>query len=120
MNAQEIGRLGERFAVQEYQKDGFVLLAANFMVRGGEIDAVLQRGDLLVFLEVKTRSEDSIALPREWVNTAKQKKLVAAAREFLRQNPEQAELFIRFDVAEVFLDKTKNARINRIENAFTL
>lgn len=120
MNAQERGRKGEELARRAYKKSGYKVLICNYKTRMGEIDIVLQSKDMLVFAEVKTRGENTIAAPREFVNEGKQKRLVLAARQFIVDYPELAEMYMRFDVAEVVFEDDVKYTLNFIENAFTL
>lgn len=120
MNSAEKGREGEALAARHYQSQGYTIVACNFKVRSGEIDVIAQRGNLLVFAEVKTRSNTRFAQPKEWVHTAKQQRFIVAAKHFLQQNPQWAEHYMRFDVIEVLLDAMGHASLHQIENAFTL
>ena len=75
-----------------------------------------RRGTLL-FVEVKLRGEDSIGLPREFVDGRKQQRLRTAAELYLAQNGIEAPA--RFDVAEVYTDETgKPRRVEYLEDAF--
>lgn len=47
--------IGERFALEHYQRQGFELIAANARTRHGELDLIVARSHLIVFAEVKTR-----------------------------------------------------------------
>ena len=120
MTRKEKGILGEKLAAEHYQADGYALLQTNYRTRMGEIDLVLQKGNMLVFAEVKARSNGALALPREWVDANKQRKLALAAMKYL-ENHGKGDLFARFDVVEVYLDGPEASdipSINRIENAF--
>ena len=52
---QSLGRLGEDLAAQYLAEQGFAILARNVRTPYGEIDLLAQQGDLVVFVEVKTR-----------------------------------------------------------------
>ena len=120
MTGREKGALGEQLAAAHYKADGYALLQSNFRTRTGEIDLVLQRENMLVFAEVKTRSGGALALPREWVDANKQRTLALAAMEYLEING-KGDPFVRFDVVEVYLGNPENGdapAVHRIENAF--
>ena len=118
MNKQKTGAWGEELAAEHYIKQGYNLLERNFRVREGEIDVILQKGNCIVFAEVKTRSINAIAQPKEWVTPAKQKKIIKAAAYYLAQSGKN-DLFVRFDVVEVvYLKDKKGYNVNCIENAF--
>lgn len=117
MTAAETGRIGENAAAEDYIKDGYTVKAKNYRTRHGEVDIILFKNNIWVFCEVKTRAENSIATPREWVNTQKQRKLVLSSMGYLRYK-KLGEIVMRFDVVEVTTAKDKVVKINRIENAF--
>ncbi len=117
---QNKGKNGERAAANWYKKRGFRLIKQNYRTRLGEVDLILQKnGEWLVFAEVKTRSENGLGQPCEAVDLRKQKKILAAAQQFLQSYPDTGEQ-VRFDVIEVVLDKKGMHRCNCIENAFGL
>lgn len=96
------GRRGEAAAALYYQKQGCTLLAHNYRTRLGELDLVLLEGGTLVFAEVKTRARRSSGwgAPGEAVGPNKRRRLLLAARQYLRTSPYR-ELPVRFDVVEV-------------------
>lgn len=112
--------MGERLAAAHYRRDGYRVLEMNFRTRQGEIDVIAQKGDKLIFAEVKTRSETAAAQPAEAVTAQKRRRIVLAAQGYLLLHPELAESFIRFDVVEVVVPCLGMPRLNCIENAFTL
>ena len=66
-------------------------------------------------MEVKARSEKSIAEPREFVDIRKQRKIIRTAEIYLSENFTEKQP--RFDVVEVKKDKFK-IQVNHIKNAF--
>ncbi len=113
------GDWGEALVAEYLRTHGYRLLAAQYHCRFGEIDLIAQKKNVLCFVEVKLRTNLAHGLPREFVHTAKQNRLRAAASMYIAEhNIEQAT---RFDVAEVYTDEThseENTKINYIENAF--
>lgn len=111
------GALGEVLAGRYLRERGYRIVSANYRTRMGEIDIVAEKNGVLVFIEVKTRSEGMIALPSESVGREKQRRLVRAAGLYLREEPSGRKT--RFDVIEVYLDDADNLqKINHIQNAF--
>lgn len=100
MNRAEIGAKGEAVAARYYQKQGYLLLGHNYRTRLGELDLILYKDDLLVFCEVKTRSVGSRISGAEAVDIHKQRRLIAAAQQYIQHSP-YGECTVRFDVAEV-------------------
>jgi len=112
---QELGTKGENLAVSYLLEKGFRIIARNFRCRLGEIDIIAQKGDYLVFVEVRTRSSRAYGLAQESISRAKVNKLRQLAEFYLAGHPRQG-LFIRFDVVAV--DWFAGAEITHIENAF--
>ena len=113
MNAK--GKLGEDFAAKFLEAEGYSIIARNFRIRSAEIDIIAKADDVIVFVEVKARSNIRHGLPSEAVTLRKQKKIIEAASVFLQDFPDYA---CRFDVVEVYLNGERVERINHIENAF--
>lgn len=109
--ALSIGALGESLAQEEYQKNGFEIIASNvFNHTGkqlGEIDFVAKNETKLVFVEVKTRTDgsDKYGGGAVAVGFAKQRKLLKAVRIFLANHRELNQLQPRIDVCVVVLSK---------------
>jgi putative endonuclease len=100
------------------KKAGWKILRRNFRApHGGEIDIVCRDREVLVFVEVKTRTSDSYGRPAEAVDKKKRRLLVRAAMAWLRML-DMPDIAFRFDIIEV-LDG-RPPEINHIENAFSL
>ena len=78
----ELGRAGEKAAADLLRKRGYEVVGAGFLARRGELDLVCRRGDDVVVVEVKTRTNDSFGTPLEAVGTRKRRALMAAATEY--------------------------------------
>lgn len=78
----ELGRAGERAAAILLRKRGYQVVGTGFMARRGELDLVCRRGEELVVVEVKTRTDDSFGTPFEAVGARKRRALMSAAAEY--------------------------------------
>jgi len=119
MKGTQAGSWGEAQAAAYLRRRGYTIVAANYRCRFGEIDLIARDGETLCFVEVKLRSTFAHGLPREFVTTAKQRRLRTAAAQYLVSHEPGAP--VRFDVAEVYTDAAHtdaNTRIEYIENAF--
>lgn len=112
----EFGGWGEDKAVSFLRKKGFRILARNFRSRFGELDIVAKKGRMLVFFEVKTRSNSGKIRPFEAVDQKKQEKIKILASEFLQKTKVEYRS-VRFDVISVVGNET-SCLIEHIENAF--
>ena len=99
----EVGCLGERMAVRHLKKAGMKILYRNFRAQhGGEIDIIARDGQVLTFIEVKTRTNEKFGRPVEAVNMDKRFLITRGACEWLRMIEEdQNKINYRFDVVEV-------------------
>ncbi|NNC90472.1 MAG: YraN family protein [Akkermansiaceae bacterium] len=114
----EIGALGERIAAVYLKGAGRKVLYRNFhAARGGEIDLVARDGEVLSFVEVKTRTNEAFGRPLDAVDREKQRLLKQAADEWLRLLGTR-EIAWRFDVVEVVLEDGERPKVHLVENAF--
>ena len=109
-----MGRAGEKQAVAFLKKKGYRILDCNYKTHIGEIDIVAQDQDIVVFIEVKTRSSDLFGAPSESVTYKKREKYFLVASEYLKHK-EMWESPSRFDVIEI-----ENGKINHIIDAFSM
>ncbi len=116
MDKKSLGNKGEAFAAEYYKKLGFTVTKRNYSCRGGEIDIIAENGEYIIFVEVKTRSENSLYAPSEAVDFKKQKRLTVAAMKYLTEN--ESEKQPQFDVFEAYTVNDRIYKVNRIENAF--
>jgi len=106
------GREGERIACLFLIRQGFDILARRYRNRSGELDLIAFEKDILVFVEVKTRSSREFGEPWEFVDWRKQQILRRTAEDFIAEN-DLGQYSYRFDIVSVV---GKNAELFR--NAF--
>lgn len=95
----KLGQTGEEIARRYLQSRGYRIVGRNWRCRFGELDLIARDGDTLVFVEVKTRTQDGFGGPEGAVTPRKRARIVAAARAYLRVVG--ADLPVRFDVVAV-------------------
>ena len=111
------GARAERFVARRMRWRGFTILARNFTWRGGELDLIARRGELLVIIEVRYRRDESRIRARETVNQRKQIRIIRGAHAFLRRHPGLARCALRFDIVGVSR-KGLFLTCDWVENAF--
>ena len=117
---QTLGRWGEDRAVRYLKKRRFKIIQRNYTCLLGEIDIIGRKKDLLVFVEVKTRREDSDISPRYSVTNRKQRKIIRVARYYLKWR-HQKQTRCRFDVIEVIAGEGKKPKnIIHLPGAFRI
>lgn len=109
-----MGRTGERKAVKYLEKLGYRIREKNYKTFVGEIDIICEDNGVLVFVEVKTRTDDSFGIPAEAVTKQKIEKYGKVATEYLVKN-KKTESLCRFDVIEI-----EDGKINHIKDAFSM
>ena len=113
--AQKVGRQAEDIAVRFLKKQGFVIKERNYRYQRAEIDIIARKRRLLLFVEVKARSNDQFGTPETCVSS-RQKTLVrvAAAQYILKHDWRHA---IRFDIIAL-LKHNDEMQLTHFEDAF--
>ena len=116
--AQQIaGAAGEAKALAYLEEAGLCLVARNVRYRDGELDLVMQAGEMLVFVEVRQRRNTQFGGAVASVTPVKQQRLWQAAQRFLLDNPAWQLAPCRFDVIAIDGEGI-DARINWLQNSF--
>lgn len=111
-----LGTDGELLAKGYLEELGFEILEENWVFKKSEIDLIAYKNSTIVFVEVKTRRNNSFAEPEDYVSPNKQKQMAFAADEYIHLMGHQHE--IRFDIISVLFDKFGKPIIKHIEDAF--
>jgi putative endonuclease len=117
-----LGRRGEELAAKHLRRQGFRILYRNFIPPGGgEVDLVCRdkAENTLVFVEVKTRTNEERGRPADAVDYDKQRQVAKGAMAWLRLL-NFPDIRFRFDIVEVLAGKGNQPQLNHIRNAFPL
>jgi putative endonuclease len=114
---QLLGLAGEQAAAGYLESLGYTILEKNYRSRAFEIDLVAKHGQVICFVEVKTRSSTKKGMPREAVGHAKQQKIIMGASLYLKQH-HLINQRARFDVVEI-ITQGPVPEFNLIQNAFS-
>ncbi len=98
-----VGRLGEKMALSFLQDLGYELVVKNFRSRSGEIDLIVQKGNKLCFVEVKTRVGIAKGLPHEAIDARKIYHLKNTSQYYLLQSPHK-NCKLSIDVVSIVLN----------------
>lgn len=110
----QTGAFGEQQALLYLRSCGYQILAVNWRHRHWEVDIIMRDKDILVFVEVKTRSSVAFGLPEDFVDSKKEKNLFKLADAYISQFKHEGE--IRFDIVSVL--QGKKIEIEHIKDAF--
>lgn len=118
------GEIGETFALEYLQGKRFNFIERNWKCKLGEIDLIFQDNDTVVFVEVKTRIDSTLAAKNIFNNITwkKQKKLKQLAQVYLlKKFRDNARPLYRIDIVGVILsmDKSNTIAIDHICNAIS-
>ncbi len=111
---QKLGKKGENLAAAYLADAGYELVASNFRAGRGEIDLIVRKNGLLVFVEVKCRTSLKYGFPEEAVTTRKADKLIETAGVYLEQAGWKGP--IRFDILSI--DLSGKGEVTHFEDAF--
>jgi len=107
---------GEELAAKFLKEKGYKIIDRNFRKGYGEIDIIAVHKNVLVFVEVKTRTSNVYGSPLEAISYFKLKSLLRTAEFYKVLNPKLPDL-LRIDAISVLLDNSWNlVNIEHIEN----
>ena len=99
-NTRHMGTKGEDSALRFLKHRGYRIIQRNYRCRFGEVDIIAADGDIIVFIEVKSRTSDAFGRPEEAVVTRKQQRISQTARHYLAVH-DLVDRDARFDVVAI-------------------
>ncbi|RDC54989.1 YraN family protein [Pedobacter chinensis] len=111
-----LGKEGESIAKQYLVNNGYEVLDENWTHGKAEVDLIVYKDGIMVFVEVKTRTSIAFGQPEEFVHKSKQKQMELASSEYIEIMNHKND--IRFDIIAITFTKNKNYNLNHIEDAF--
>lgn len=120
-----LGQQGEALAAEYLHARGYQIMECNYRTTYGEIDLIALQpaglagadGEVLVFVEVKTRSSNAYGYPEEAVTASKQAHLIQSAQAYIQAHPELAGDW-RIDVIAIRIGRNPGqVEIKHFENA---
>lgn len=114
----DVGRLGEDAASAHLEAKGLRVLERNCVLGRLELDLICQDGDTILFVEVKTRAEGSLATPADGLTQQKRSRLLRAAQAYLSRH----DLWhrpCRFDLVSVRLRGGAVVSLEHVENVMS-
>ena len=118
-----MGALGERIAERWLARRGWSVLARRFRSGHRDVDLIVARGELVAFVEVKTRRSAAYGGPGAAVGWRKQRELSRSAQVWVARHGRPGSAY-RFDVVEVLLQRNgageRRVCIRRVADAFPM
>ncbi len=100
----KFGDSGENQATEFFIEKEFLIVEKNYRFgKHGEIDLIVFKDNLLIFVEVKKRSNKNFGGPLYSITSTKKKKLQSVAKYFLLKNNKYEDILItkRFDLIAI-------------------
>ncbi len=116
-STRSVGQTGENKACAFLTENSYRIVERNFRTRGGEIDIIAEKDDVLVFVEVKALPGGDIDLLSHELDLRKQRKIIKTANFFLLKHREYNISKIRFDV--IVIDMPNLPSVYHIQDAFS-
>jgi len=116
MDRLQFGKFGEREAKGYLEAQGYRILETNWRHKRWEVDIIAKDGDVLAFVEVKSRTSAAFGEPASFVDRKKQENLLKAARTYLNISGHTGD--IRFDIVSVLVRGGRETSIELIKDAF--
>ena len=117
MRSHKLGQDGEAFAAEFLTARGYVILETNYRTKVGEVDIVAQDGDVVCFIEVKTRQDDGWDA-FEAVHKKKQYKMRRVAQQYLIEGFDTEDVPARFDVLGIRSIRGSGFEAELLKDAF--
>jgi putative endonuclease len=115
----KLGNAGEDYCVKYLIDLGYQILSRNFISPFGEIDIIVENQTSLVFIEVKTRTDESVDHAMLSITASKQKKITKTAMFFLQSYNNPNVIEHRFDVIILQIAPEGEFELKHIQNAFS-
>ncbi|MEA3349383.1 MAG: YraN family protein [Chloroflexota bacterium] len=118
MNDKQIlGRWGEEFTAKYLSARAYTIIERNARTPYGEIDIVARQEDIIVFVEVKTRTSTAFGYPEEAITATKREHMIQSAQAYLQNHP-KLDTDWRIDVVAIQRKNSeKIPQIKHFENA---
>jgi putative endonuclease len=111
-----LGKKGEEIAVKLLEKKGFTILETNWVYDRKELDIIAMDGELLVIIEVKSRTWERYEDPSDSITDGKIKHILEATEAYMFENGIDRE--VRFDYISNIFFKDR-VQTEHIPGAFT-
>ncbi len=111
----DYGKIGEDLAEKYLVGKDFYILARNYHSRFGEIDIIASDGESIVFIEVKTRTQNMFGTPLEAITRQKLSRMVKTSQFYLSQRNLHGKPY-RFDAIEIIFGESATPTINHLVN----
>ena len=103
MNTKQTGEDGENRATQYLISKGFAIIERNWRTKGGEIDIIALKNDIIVFVEVKTLPNGTMDMIQRELDSQKRQRILKTSKRFLLNHRQYSNSYVRYDVIVIGL-----------------
>lgn len=114
-----LGDRGERMAAEYLERAGWTVLARNFRIGHREVDLVARRGEVVAFVEVKTRAGLGYGYPLEAISAKKRREIQVVAQCWVDRHGRDGDVY-RYDAIAVLLPTGGEPCIDHVEDAWRM
>ena len=111
----DLGKKGEKLALDYLIANGYQVLEQNYTYLKAEVDIIVFKENILIAVEVKTRSSDYFGDPQDFIHPKKIKRLVLAIDHYILEK--DLDVSVRFDIIAIVKQK-KAFQIEHLKDAF--
>ncbi len=114
MNKKIIGDKGEDIAENYLKKKGYKIIERNFKTRSLEIDIIAEKENILVFVEVRSKTKNNFGTPEETIDFKKLRKLKSNAEKYI--NYKKYNGVCRIDAICIIFKNKNKVKLNHYKN----
>ncbi len=112
----DFGKMGEQLAQRYLEEQDYVIIECNWRMGHHDVDIIARHDNIVVFVEVKTRSSADFGSPELWVDKKKQRSYIRLANLYVQQHNIDDE--VRFDIISIVFNANEHT-ITHFPNAYT-
>ena len=115
MDSASVGKLGENIAQEYLKKKGCDIISRNYRTKYGEIDLIVRKNNILIFVEVRSKTGEQFGTPEDTINKIKMSKIKRNAMAYISRKKWQDQY--RIDAICIILNQDSSIkRLDHYEN----
>jgi putative endonuclease len=119
VSGKPLGDRGEAIAARHLERAGWSIVSRNFRMGRKEIDLVARRGEVVAFVEVKTRAGPGYGHPLEAITWKKRREIQQVAAAWIDRHGRPGETY-RFDAVAVLVLAGRAPTVEHVEDAWRM
>lgn len=109
------GTTGEEKAAKLLQEKGYTIIDQNNSTKWGELDLIVSKDNILIFVEVKLKQTEDLGTPEEMIGRQKLSQVRRTAEMYLLNNPDIASKFDKYQIDAICI-VSESGRVDHYEN----